>query len=87
MEKESTGERGMGVGYKGIQGLTKRTVQLQEEKESLQKNMFGKHAPSSTFMVTTYHNKEKAEGESLLRNSSVSAIYTQCSNNTGIIVN
>jgi hypothetical protein len=33
MEKESTGERGMGVRYKGSQGQTKRTVELQEEKE------------------------------------------------------
>jgi hypothetical protein len=33
MEKESTGERGMGVGYKGSQGQTKRTVELQEEEE------------------------------------------------------
>jgi hypothetical protein len=34
MEKESTGERGMGVGYKGSQGQTKRTVELQEEEEA-----------------------------------------------------
>jgi hypothetical protein len=33
MEKESTGERGMGVRYKGSQGQTKRTVELQEEEE------------------------------------------------------
>jgi hypothetical protein len=33
MEKESTVERGMGVGYKGSQGQTKRTVELQEGEE------------------------------------------------------
>jgi hypothetical protein len=33
MEKESTGKRGMGVGYKGSQGQTKRTVELQEDEE------------------------------------------------------
>jgi hypothetical protein len=33
MEKESIGERGMGVRYKGSQGQTKRTVELQEEEE------------------------------------------------------
>jgi hypothetical protein len=33
MEKESTGERGMGVRYKGRQGQTERTVELQEEEE------------------------------------------------------
>jgi hypothetical protein len=33
MEKESTGERGKGVSYKGRQGQTKRTVELQEEEE------------------------------------------------------
>jgi hypothetical protein len=33
MEKESTGERGMGIRYKGSQGQTKRTVELQEEEE------------------------------------------------------
>jgi hypothetical protein len=33
MKKECTGERGMGVGYKGSQGQTKRTVELQEEEE------------------------------------------------------
>jgi hypothetical protein len=49
-------------------------------------SMFGKHAPSGAFTVIIHHNKEKAEGESLLRNSSNSAVYTQCSNNTGIIV-
>jgi hypothetical protein len=32
MEKQSTGERGMGVGYKGSQGQTERTVELQEEE-------------------------------------------------------
>jgi hypothetical protein len=48
--------------------------------------MFGKHGPSGTFTVIIYHNKEKAEGESSFRNSSNSAIYTQCNNNTGIIV-
>jgi hypothetical protein len=35
MEKESTGERGMGVRYKGSQGQTKRTVELQEEEEEV----------------------------------------------------
>jgi hypothetical protein len=34
MEKESIGERGMGVRYKGSQGQTKRTVELQEEEET-----------------------------------------------------
>jgi hypothetical protein len=33
MEKESIGERGMGVRYKGSQGQTKRTVELQEEED------------------------------------------------------
>jgi hypothetical protein len=33
MEKESIGERGMGIRYKGSQGQTKRTVELQEEEE------------------------------------------------------
>jgi hypothetical protein len=33
MEKESIEERGMGVRYKGSQGQTKRTVELQEEEE------------------------------------------------------
>jgi hypothetical protein len=33
VEKESTGERGLGVRYKGSQGQTKRTVELQEEEE------------------------------------------------------
>jgi hypothetical protein len=33
VEKESIGERGMGVRYKGSQGQTKRTVELQEEEE------------------------------------------------------
>jgi hypothetical protein len=33
MEKESTGKRGIGVGYKGSQGQTERTVELQEEEE------------------------------------------------------
>jgi hypothetical protein len=40
MEKESIGERGMGVRYKGSQGQTKRTVELQEEE-----------APTATFAV------------------------------------
>jgi hypothetical protein len=42
MEKESTGERGMGVRYKGSQGQTKRTVELQEEEEFII-NSDGKH--------------------------------------------
>jgi hypothetical protein len=29
----STGDRGMGVRYKGSQGQTKRTVEIQEEEE------------------------------------------------------
>jgi hypothetical protein len=33
MEKESIGERGIDIRYKGIQGETKRTVELQEEEE------------------------------------------------------
>jgi hypothetical protein len=33
MEKESIGERGMGVRYKGSQGQTNRTAELQEEEE------------------------------------------------------
>jgi hypothetical protein len=33
MEKESTGERGMGVRYKGSLGQIKRTVELQEEEK------------------------------------------------------
>jgi hypothetical protein len=33
MEKESIGQRGMGVRYKRSQGQTKRTVELQEEEE------------------------------------------------------
>jgi hypothetical protein len=33
VEKESIGERGMGVGYKGRQGQTERTVELHEEEE------------------------------------------------------
>jgi hypothetical protein len=33
VEKESIGERGMGVRYKGSQGQTERTVELQEEEE------------------------------------------------------
>jgi hypothetical protein len=33
MEKESIGERGMGISYKGSQGQTKRTIELQEEEE------------------------------------------------------
>jgi hypothetical protein len=33
VEKESTGERGLGVRYKGSQGQTERTVELQEEEE------------------------------------------------------
>jgi hypothetical protein len=32
MEKENIGERGMGIHYKGSQGQTKRTVELQEEE-------------------------------------------------------
>jgi hypothetical protein len=35
MKKESTGETGMGIRYKGSQGQTKRTVELQEEEEIL----------------------------------------------------
>jgi hypothetical protein len=34
MEKESIGDRGMGVHYKGSQGQTERTVELQEEEEN-----------------------------------------------------
>jgi hypothetical protein len=35
VEKESIGERGMGVSYKGSQGQTERTVELQEEEEEI----------------------------------------------------
>jgi hypothetical protein len=33
MEKENIGERGMGICYKGSQGQTERTVDLEEEEE------------------------------------------------------
>jgi hypothetical protein len=33
MEKESIGERGMGVRYIGSQGQTERTVELEEEED------------------------------------------------------
>jgi hypothetical protein len=41
MEKESTGERGMGVRYKGSQGQTERTVELQEEEEEKKSEAMG----------------------------------------------
>jgi hypothetical protein len=33
MEKESIGDKGMGVRYEGSQSQTKRIVELQEEEE------------------------------------------------------
>jgi hypothetical protein len=57
MEKESTGERGMGVGYTGSQSQTKRTVELQEEEEEefiTIRSSFPRHSNSVFCEATIY---------------------------------
>jgi hypothetical protein len=51
VEKERTGERGMGVGYKGSQGQTERTVELQEADREIYK----KWVTKSKQYFTTLH--------------------------------